>query len=51
MADLLSKYFDHLADAAAWMLGRKPLTLEAALAFGLWFNLVVGFYALVRSAR
>lgn len=50
MVDFLSDYFNHLADAAAWMLGRKPLTLEAALAFGLWFNLVVGFYALVRAA-
>lgn len=49
MEKLLSDYFNHLADAAAWMLGRKPLTLEAALAFGLWFNLVVGFYAMVRA--
>ena len=36
MADFLSDYFNHLADAAAWVLGRKPLTTEAALAFGIW---------------
>ncbi len=36
MADFLSDYFNHLADAAAWALGRKPLTPEAALAFGIW---------------
>lgn len=43
MADFLSDYFNHLADAAAWVLGRKPLTLEAALAFGIWTVLMAAF--------
>ncbi len=36
MADFLSVYFNHLANTAAWALGRKPLAPEATLAFGIW---------------
>lgn len=50
MADFLSDDFNHLADAAAWMQGRKPLTAEAALAFGIWFNLNLALFLLARAA-
>lgn len=39
MVDFLADYFNDLADFAAWVMGRRPLTAEAAVAFGIWFVL------------
>lgn len=37
MVDFLTQTFNDLADFAAWVMGRRPLTTEAAVAFGIWF--------------